>query len=252
VSGPLDVDRDLGWAEAMYDGERTGQRLGSAVAGPGDVDGDGLDDVLLGATGDEQVPSRGDVFLLFGPARQSLDDADVHISGVAAGSAYGAALAGGDLDRDGYAEWIVGAPEERPAGRIRVYAGGEIPADVEDAAAKIEGGRDGQATGQSLSVFGDANGDTFLDLAVGMPFHDPDAAAMAGSGLVFYGPLSGERVATDADGKLAGDNASMGTRVAPAGDLDLNGLSDLVITRPAGLSSGELYDYLYVVSAVGW
>ncbi|MFH1468367.1 MAG: hypothetical protein ABIO70_28520, partial [Pseudomonadota bacterium] len=113
--------RDLASADVTFLGEASGDAAGSAVAGVGDVDGDGLDDVAIGAPGSDQAAAdSGMVYLVHGGAGLaggSLALADRSLTGVDAGARAGAALAGvGDVDGDGLDDLLAGAWGDGAAG----------------------------------------------------------------------------------------------------------------------------------------
>jgi hypothetical protein len=112
---------------ASLNGELDGDRFGEAVAVIGDVNHDGYADLLIGAprngaTGDY----AGRVYLYSGADRTQLD----FKSGAAAGDNFGASVAGaGDVNGDGYVDYIIGAPYHdavaSDAGRAYVFSGAD-------------------------------------------------------------------------------------------------------------------------------
>lgn len=107
-----DDPADASMAEISGD-YHTSQRAGQAVAAPGDVDQDGVDDLLVGAPG---LPDYGGAFLVYGPVEGRYEDKDLDavIGGrKLMGSEYGAALAApGDLNALGHPDLLLYAPEK--------------------------------------------------------------------------------------------------------------------------------------------
>lgn len=139
--------------------------LGHDVAGAGDLDGDGVPDVLAGAP--LGAGGHGEVRALSG-----LDGALLwSAAGPAPGSRCGHALASlGDVDGDGVADLAVGAPQDPGGGRL---AGGVEARSGADGALlwTLSGGAFDQL-GLDLAGVGDVDGDALGDCAVGVPFDD--------------------------------------------------------------------------------
>ncbi len=201
---------------------------GRSVAGVGDVNGDGYDDVLVGAP--EQNLATGQVFLYNGAADGNLT-VGFQAGGNGPGENFGRSVApAGDFNNDGYADFVVGYPGGGPVGQgmVFVYRGGPVSPAYEIAWAGISG--QNSLFGFSVAS-GDVNCDGFIDIAVGDPYLN------AGSGFVgrvhiYFGSAGGFPSAADwtADGDIA--NLQYGYSLAIA---DVNGgCDDLVVGAPGG------------------
>ncbi len=260
-------------------GAAAGDFLGSALAAAGDVDGDGYDDLVIGATGlDGGAPDSGGAYLLFGgprPASQSsIEDLDadrlLRIDGVAAGDETGIAVAGGgDIDGDGFDDILIGA-RLAEADYARYSAGvsylllGGADGPTTDLAAldgsdgmRITGVDRFDQSGRAVAVLGDIDGDGFDDLAVGAPDADPGGRENAGEVYVLYGdaggfPASLDPAAMEADRGFRIEGADpfdyAGFAVSGAGDVNGDGFDDILIGAYArDTAGGEAAGAAYLV-----
>ena len=223
-----------GWTAT---GDQDGGGFGFDVAGAGDVNGDGYDDVLVGAHqyNDGARLRAGRVFLFYG-GPEGVQEAPVWtFVGEAANDNLGTALDGvGDVNGDGFADVVIGAPRyrgtERNEGRVYGFYGSGLGL----AAAPDwtwEGGVRNADAGSAISAIGDINGDNFADFAVGAPGHTNEEAD-EGRVVVFYGSEGGFPDAPS--WSLESDIAGTGLGYAVAGGRDFNGdgFDDLAIGAP--------------------
>ncbi len=219
---------------------------GAAIAGLGDLDGDGFGDFAVGR------PSffsnqDGAVFIYSGAAGglRGWDGVGraIHTAVLRGAStrdnAFGRALAGvGDLDGDGYADLVVGAPPRESAtpGEVCVYRGGASGLTPDPF--RIPAPQGLPATfGYTLTGAGDLNGDGLADFAVsGGTRADPQV-------YVFYGRAEGPRSTPDAVLRPPETALNFGSTLAGVGDIDGDGWADLAVGAPIGTVAGRVYLY---------
>jgi len=181
VQGPVSGTRQLRDVQDLWRGERGYDFGGASAAGVGDVDRDGYDDLLVGAYGEDSAgTSAGAAYLLLGPATgdHSLGEAAARLTGEQAGDMAGSAVSGaGDVNDDGHADLLVGAPAEGSngacAGAAYVVLGPVSGSrDLAEADLRLRGAALGDQLGSSLAAVGDMDGDGHDDLLVGAPGDD--------------------------------------------------------------------------------
>lgn len=197
--GPLTDRGEVAWlddADGLWlGGEGLAQEAGCGLGRVGDLDGDGRDDLAIGAADDgEPSAEEGVVFVVTSPAEGSALLAEVAtttIRGAADGDLLGQALAGADLDADGASDLVLPAPKadlpEGSQGAAWIFYG-PLAAGVTlaDADARILGPLAGDQLGGSVAAGGDVNADGYADLLLGGYGADP-GGSFSGAGWLFYG-----------------------------------------------------------------
>ncbi len=217
--------------------------LGSAVAGVGDVNGDGFADIVVGASGFESGQFvEGAAFGFWGSPAGLPDVPNWFIETNREYSYYGSSVAGlGDVNGDGYGDAIVGAPRdsnpEISEGRAYIYHGSSSGlSTVADRV--LERNQAGSSFGWAVVDTGDVNGDGFADVVVGAPDY-PSSALQLGRAELFLGSSVG--VGDQPAWSIVGPAgpAEVGHSIA-GGDHNGDGFSDVAVGVPTS-SSGYLY-----------
>jgi len=237
--GPLSGDKELGDADTRLLG-RSGQgTLGTVLAG-GDLDGDGLSDLVLPSP----TEGAGQVRLLFGPTSPGeldLSEVQERISGEVEGDALGtAALVAPDIDGDGVPDLVLGAPGANGSagavylmvGRSRVNARAGL-VQATDALARLDGVEAGDRAGSSLTAGRFASAGTQC-LAVGLPgVLDSLGLQEAGAVAIIASDQAGIVSLSEVQGRLSGTSGSgVGTVLSTLEDFDGNGLDELIVGAP--------------------
>ena len=207
-----------------FSSSSTSTDYGSAVAGAGDLNGDGYGDLLVGEHGAaHNGEDSGTVWVHSGR-----DGALLYaLSGDAMQDHFGVSVAGaGDLDGDGFDDFLVGATAPlypiEPTDYVRVFSGG----DGSELFTLHGSSQDGDRFGYSVDGAGDVDGDGWPDLLVGSPMDSAGGGSgfWTGSVQVFSG-RNGKRIY-----RRFGDQTYgfLGQAVAHAGDMDADGVPDFL------------------------
>ncbi|MCJ9430065.1 beta strand repeat-containing protein [Kordiimonas marina] len=251
---------------------------GTAVSSAGDVNGDGYDDILIGAPGVGSY--TGAAYVLFGSASgfsASVDLASLDgtngfaLPGLATGDDTGWSVSSaGDINGDGYDDIMIGASTADTNGSdsgttyVVFGAAGGFPASVDLSALNgsdgfvLNGGSSGDRAGKSVSAAGDLNGDGYADILIGAAGQATNGSysggtyVLLGHGGSFGASLNLSTIASG-DGStgfmLAGIDANdaSGRAVATAGDINGDGFPDFIIGAPQGDFGGNNSGEAYVV-----
>ncbi len=272
TSGPGEVFLFLGTAQGLSStpawtargDDQAGAAFGFSVAGAGDVDGDGRADALVGAYLQQHTyPVAGRAFLYLGapgglaaaPAWSASGDAQAYAQ-------FGFSVSGaGDLDGDGHADVVIGAPGHDSAqansGRAYAYRGGTPGTGLAETYWWRYAGTDRPQAlyGWSVAGAGDVNADGKGDVLVGAPGEDTLGAGV-GRAFLYHGSLSGPVTPPAwADSGDAQAGAAFGSAVASAGDVNADGADDLLVSAPyqdaPGQDVGRAFLYLGVKGSTG-
>jgi len=248
---------DLSLADAKLLGEANDDRAAHwrGLWRAGDIDNDGYDDILVGAAYNDDGGNRaGKAYVIYGPVYGTLDlsAADAELIGVAASDLAGYAVAGGgDVDADGFGDFIVGAHASNAggtdSGAAYMFNGpvyGTLSLSVADATFVGEDADDN--AGIAVRLDGDVDSNGYDDVLIGA-YHADDGGADSGAAYLFYGPVTGTNDLSTADVHFVGENASdaAGFGIALSGDADADGNADILIgahgSDAGGSASGAAY-----------
>lgn len=268
-------DLDLSEADAAFVGESGGDRSGYCVSGAGDVNGDGFDDLLIGAPyNDDGGTYAGKTYLIFGNSWRYSGDISLSSSNIPSfvGEDYndlsGSCVAGaGDFNGDGYDDILIGAYRNDTggdeAGKVYVIcgktAGWRADTSLLEADISFTGENSGDHAGVSLSVAGDVNGDGYDDILIGADYNSEEDNNAGQTYLVFGRPSywgHNRSLSYFADASFLGENGGdlSGRSVSVAGDVNDDGIDDILIGAPGrnefGPDTGQTY--LILGKETGW
>jgi len=247
-------------------------RFGSALAALGDLDGDGITELAVGASRDDDVrPDTGCVWTLFLNAdgtvdhEQQISESQGGFTGLLAEDGeFGGALAPlGDLDGDGVIDLAVGADADSDGGSILgsvwiLFLKPDGTVKGQQRISALEGGFGGHLDpgdlfGVSVAAAGDLDGDGIVDLAVGASGDDDGGSSSGAVWILFLQPdgtVAGEQKISALEGGFGGPldpGDWFATGLGAAGDLDGDGILELAVGAPFDSDVGDQQGALWIL-----
>ena len=228
--------------------EEANAYFGLSVGTAGDVNGDGFADVIVGAYGVDGATGQGAAYVYYG-STSGLSATPSWVAACHPGDTRFGLFAGtaGDVNRDGYADVLVSAPNVNIAGhpdppvsgpdRVYLYLGSAAGLSTTQAWMIEAPGTEG--TGMGTGTAGDVNGDGYTDVVVSSPF----VAGSPGRAYVYHGSALGLSTSPSWTASPPG-HSLFGYSASAAGDVNGDGYGDLIV--------GSLgYAVVYLGSSVG-
>lgn len=240
-------------------GENAFDYFGHAIALAGDINGDGFEDVLVGAYAhSEKDVNAGKAYIFYGipdlgQPGVSISGPDIALNGQNDYDYFGYSVSSaGDVNGDGYADFLIGAPYNDEgaddAGKAYLYFGGgfgKINSLDPSPSLTFLGEAKGDNFGMFVTSLGDINGDGKDDILVGAPDND-ERGDNAGKGYVYFG---GQTMDNQPDLVMWGENPKdyFGLSAAKLEDINGDGFNDFAVgaygNDEKAIDAGKVYVY---------
>ncbi|MCB0728610.1 MAG: FG-GAP repeat protein, partial [Ignavibacteriae bacterium] len=216
-------------SDVIFKGENANDYFGFSVAGGGDINGDGYKDFMVGAYGVNS--NKGKVYIY----KNSLTGNDIYDLAVYGdpNSEVGCSVSdAGDINGDGYDDYIVGARYGGTfyEGRAFIYLGSANPDTTADII--LNGKSANSFFGSSVSGAGDVNADGYADIIIG----SPEFNSSQGRVYIYFGGVNMDTIPDVIMTGVASLNR-FGESVSSAGDMNGDGYSDVIVGTPGYASS---------------
>jgi hypothetical protein len=259
---PATIDLATDSVDVKIFGRAIGDGAGTSLATL-DMNGDNIDDVVIGASAATGGNNRGEAYVVLGSAAPTthidlLTSADLRVRGNAVADLFSNGVDGGDVNRDGYDDLIVGAPTFGSLfeGRTYVFFGSAIVSDFIDLSAGgtadliIDGNGEYAYLGWDVGAI-NYNGDGYADLIMDAPFSSTTNGLYSGA---VHGVWGQQTLPAYIDLAISGNPNFLSIEVLGAagndylglassgGDVNGDGVDDLLIgAQGANSLSGEAY-----------
>ncbi|MFT5684760.1 MAG: hypothetical protein ACI8RZ_005704 [Myxococcota bacterium] len=222
-------------ADAVMVGVADGDRAGYTLSTAGDLNGDGYDDIITAArlADTDSGEDAGEAYILYGPlsGSVSLANADVTLSGEAAGDYAGISVSGGeDVDGDGNPDLLIGSLNLDVGGGAYVVYGPPSDMDLSAADIRLTASGSSDEAGRVVALLGDVDGDGSSESLIGARYDD-DGGLNHGAAYLLWSSGAASGSLDDQTIVLSGINEqdSAGYWVAAAGDVDGDGMADALV-----------------------
>lgn len=218
---------------------------GCDVSGAGDINGDGISDLIVGAGeyyGD--LPREGAAFVFYGSTGSVSTTAATTLENDQDSSSFGLSMSGaGDINSDGYADLVIGAPHydhgETDEGAAFIYYG-SADGIGDNYDVMLEANQSNALFGIDAAGAGDINGDGYGDLLVGASQYN----ISKGATFVYYGSAEGIDIARRTNIEFDLGPTRFGSKVSGAGDVNGDGYADIIVGGPGFPVRPEFVDMI--------
>ncbi len=228
---PLSVDPLFASASWSQEGNQTSAFVGASSSTAGDVNGDGYSDILISAYGyDAGQINEGRVWVYYGSASGPKGPPAIFESNQA-GAQFGFSIgAAGDINNDGYDDFLVGANLYDSiglsnAGAVYVYHGGPAGPTLKTVRYGVQAGAQ---LGRSVATAGDVNNDGYADIIAGAYAYDAGQTD-EGRAYVYHGSPSTVSASPNWFAEGNQTSAFFGVSVMTAGDTNGDGYADVIV-----------------------
>jgi hypothetical protein len=219
----------------ILEGNQASAEFGKGVAGAGDVNGDGYDDVIVGASKyDNELTNEGAAYIYLGSSTGLDDTPSRTLEGNQAESLFGFSVgSAGDVNKDGYDDIIIGAPSydngEENEGAAFIYHGENTPYGVSATPDQtLDCDQSTSWFGISVGTAGNVNGDDYDDVIVGAHTYT-NGQSGEGAAFIYHGGSSGVSATPSRTLESNQANAQYGVSVGTAGDVNGDGYDDVIV-----------------------